>query len=214
MMNDLMSLGIHRWWKHYTLALANIRAGQTVLDLAGGTGDLAKKIARKVGDEGLVILADINDAMLAIGRDRLINAGLVTNICYTQVNAEQLPFADNTFDLITISFGLRNVTDKQAALQEMYRVLKPAGKLFILEFSKPTTETLQRVYDAYSFQLLPRLGKAIANDEASYRYLAESIRKHPDQITLQQMLVDAGFENCDYHNLTGGIVAIHRGYKY
>lgn len=213
-MNDVMSLGIHRWWKHYAIELANIHAGQVVLDLAGGTGDLAKKIAAKVGAEGLVVLADINEAMLNIGRDRLLDAGYVENVRFAQANAEQLPFADNTFDLITISFGLRNVTRKDVALRSMYRVLKPGGKLFVVEFSKPTNPLLNTIYDAYSFKLLPKLGKLIANDEASYQYLAESIRKHPDQETLKNMLVEAGFENCDYHNLTGGIVALHRGYKY
>jgi demethylmenaquinone methyltransferase/2-methoxy-6-polyprenyl-1,4-benzoquinol methylase len=213
-MNDVMSLGIHRWWKHYAIELANINVGQVVLDLAGGTGDLAKKIAAKVGTDGLVVLADINEAMLNIGRDRLLDAGYVENVRFAQANAEQLPFTDNTFDLITISFGLRNVTRKDAALRSMYRVLKPGGKLFVVEFSKPTNPLLNTIYDAYSFKLLPKLGKLIANDEASYQYLAESIRKHPDQETLKNMLIEAGFENCDYHNLTGGIVALHRGYKY
>jgi len=214
LMNDLMSLGIHRLWKRYALALANVQPGECVLDLAGGTGDLAIKLSQKVGETGFVILADINDAMLAKGRDRVIDAGCVANIRFTQANAETLPFQDNTFDLITISFGLRNVTRKENALQSMYRVLKPGGKLLIVEFSKPPSPVLSSIYDAYSFNLLPRLGKLVAGDEESYRYLAESIRKHPDQETLKNMMHKAGFDNCDYQNLTGGIVAIHRGYKY
>lgn len=213
-MNDVMSFGIHRLWKRYALELAMIRPGQSVLDLAGGTGDLAMKISTRVGEEGLVVLADINEAMLQRGRDRLIDAGHVNNIRYVQANAEILPFPDNSFDLITIAFGLRNVTDKNRALQSMYRSLKPGGKLLILEFSKPTLPGLSHLYDFYSFQILPKLGRFIANDEASYRYLAESIRKHPDQMTLKKMMVEAGFANCDYHNLSGGIVALHRGYKF
>lgn len=213
-MNDLMSLGIHRLWKRYALALANVRPGQQVLDLAGGTGDLALKLAEKVGAEGLVILSDINEAMLGIGRDRLIDAGRVENVRYAQANAECLPFQDSRFDLVTISFGLRNVAHKEKALSAMYRVLKPGGKLLVVEFSKPTSATLGAIYDAYSFKVLPVLGRLVAGDEESYRYLAESIRKHPDQETLKTMMQDARFENCDYQNLTGGIVAIHRGYKY
>ncbi len=212
-MNDLMSFGIHRLWKRYTLALANVLPGQYVLDLAGGTGDLALKLTQKVGNDGLVILSDINDAMLSIGRDRLTNAGRVNNIRYAQADAEQLPFHDNIFDLVTISFGLRNVTRKEAALSAMYRVLKPGGRLIILEFSKPISAMLNQIYDTYSFNVLPRIGQLIANDADSYRYLAESIRKHPDQETLKHMMITAGFENCDYHNLTGGVVAVHRGYK-
>ncbi|HVV69885.1 MAG TPA: bifunctional demethylmenaquinone methyltransferase/2-methoxy-6-polyprenyl-1,4-benzoquinol methylase UbiE [Gammaproteobacteria bacterium] len=213
MMNDLMSLGVHRLWKRYTVELANVRAGQQVLDLAGGTGDLAKQFAKKVGSQGAVVLADINEAMLKKGRERLIDKGIVGNISYAQVNAEALPFPDNHFDLITIAFGLRNVTHKEIALKEMYRVLKPGGKALILEFSKVTVPGLASLYDAWSFKMLPFLGQMVAKDADSYRYLAESVRKHPNQETLRVMLETAGFENCDYHNLTGGIVAIHRGYK-
>lgn len=213
LMNDLMSLGVHRLWKRYALDLANVRAGQYVLDLAGGTGDLALKFIPKVSETGLVVLADINEAMLKKGRDRIIDAGCVGNIIYTQADAESLPFPENTFDLITISFGLRNVTDKEKALRSMYQVLKPGGKLLVVEFSKPTSALLSSIYDTYSFKILPQLGRLVAGDEDSYRYLAESIRKHPDQETLKKMLMDADFENCDYQNLTGGIVAIHRGYK-
>lgn len=212
-MNDVMSFGIHRLWKRYALALADASPGQHILDIAGGTGDLTLHLARQVGDQGRVVLADINTAMLTRGRDRLIDAGIASNVCYVQANAEQLPFPDNSFDTITIAFGLRNVTDKQRALQAMWRVLKPNGMLLVLEFSKPTAPVLERLYDAYSFHVLPRLGRLIAGDAASYRYLAESIRMHPDQETLRGMLVAAGFVGCDYHNLTGGIVAVHRGYK-
>ncbi len=185
-----------------------------MLDIAGGTGDLAAKFARQVGQEGMVTLADINQAMLEKGRDRFMNKGLVNNINYVQANAEDLPFADNSFDVITMAFGLRNVSRKEKALQSIYRVLVPGGKALILEFSKPTSALLQPIYDAYSFHLLPLLGKLVAGDSESYRYLAESIRKHPDQATLKAMMVAAGFENCDYHNLSGGIVAIHKGYKF
>lgn len=214
LMNDLMSGGLHRLWKQFTLSLANLRPGQRALDVAGGTGDLAAGLARQVGDRGLVVLTDINAAMLARGRDRLINEGLVSNVRVAQVNAEKLPFADSTFDCVTIGFGLRNVTDKPAALASMRRVLKPGGQLLILEFSHPTSAALRPFYDAYSFRVLPLLGKLVARDEASYRYLAESIRMHPDQETLLGMMRDAGLEGCRYHNLTGGIVAVHRGYRY
>jgi len=214
LMNDLMSGGLHRLWKQFTLSLANLRPGQRALDVAGGTGDLAVGLARQVGDRGLVVLTDINAAMLARGRDRLINEGLVSNVRVAQVNAEKLPFADSTFDCVTIGFGLRNVTDKPAALASMRRVLKPGGQLLILEFSHPTSAALRPFYDAYSFRVLPLLGKLVARDEASYRYLAESIRMHPDQETLLGMMRDAGLEGCRYHNLTGGIVAVHRGYRY
>ncbi|WP_201608649.1 bifunctional demethylmenaquinone methyltransferase/2-methoxy-6-polyprenyl-1,4-benzoquinol methylase UbiE [Psychrobacter okhotskensis] len=212
-MNDLMSFGIHRLWKRYAISLSGVRAGQHVLDIAGGTGDLAKVFSREVGRNGKVVLSDINAAMLEVGRERLINAGC-NNVDFVLANAETLaPFDDNSFDLLTISFGLRNVTDKDAALKSMYRVLKPGGRLLILEFSKPVFEPLSKAYDLYSFTALPMMGKLIANDAESYQYLAESIRMHPDQQTLKQMMQQAGFENCDYHNLTAGIVAVHRGFK-
>jgi demethylmenaquinone methyltransferase/2-methoxy-6-polyprenyl-1,4-benzoquinol methylase len=212
-MNDLMSFGIHRLWKRYAISLSGVRAGQHVLDIAGGTGDLAKVFSREVGRNGHVVLSDINAAMLEVGRERLINAGC-NNVDFVLANAETLaPFDDNSFDLVTISFGLRNVTDKDAALKAMYRVLKPGGRLLILEFSKPVFEPLSKAYDLYSFTALPVMGKLIANDSESYQYLAESIRMHPDQQTLKQMMQQAGFENCDYHNLTAGIVAVHRGFK-
>ncbi|GAF60065.1 ubiquinone/menaquinone biosynthesis methyltransferase UbiE [Psychrobacter sp. JCM 18902] len=212
-MNDLMSFGIHRLWKRYAISLSGVRAGQHVLDIAGGTGDLAKVFSREVGRNGHVVLSDINAAMLEVGRERLINAGC-NNVDFVLANAETLaPFDDNSFDLVTISFGLRNVTDKDAALKSMYRVLKPGGRLLILEFSKPVFEPLSKAYDLYSFTALPIMGKLIANDSESYQYLAESIRMHPDQQTLKQMMEQAGFENCDYHNLTAGIVAVHRGFK-
>ncbi|WP_201502394.1 bifunctional demethylmenaquinone methyltransferase/2-methoxy-6-polyprenyl-1,4-benzoquinol methylase UbiE [Psychrobacter cibarius] len=212
-MNDLMSFGIHRLWKRYAISLSGVRAGQHVLDIAGGTGDLAKVFSREVGRNGHVVLSDINAAMLEVGHERLINAGC-NNVDFVLANAETLaPFDDNSFDLVTISFGLRNVTDKDAALKSMYRVLKPGGRLLILEFSKPVFEPLSKAYDLYSFTALPIMGKLIANDSESYQYLAESIRMHPDQQTLKQMMQQAGFENCDYHNLTAGIVAVHRGFK-
>lgn len=212
-MNDLMSFGIHRLWKRYTISLSGVRAGQHVLDIAGGTGDLAKAFSREVGRNGRVVLSDINAAMLDVGRERLINAGC-NNVDFVLANAETLaPFEDESFDLLTISFGLRNVTDKDAALRAMYRVLKPGGRLLILEFSKPIFEPLSKAYDLYSFTALPLMGKIVANDSESYQYLAESIRMHPDQQTLKNMMENAGFVNCDYHNLTAGIVAVHRGFK-
>jgi demethylmenaquinone methyltransferase/2-methoxy-6-polyprenyl-1,4-benzoquinol methylase len=214
LMNDLMSAGAHRLWKRFTLALANLRPGQRALDVAGGTGDLAAGLARQVGSRGLVVLTDINAAMLARGRDRLIDEGFVDSVAYVQANAERLPFPESTFDCITIGFGLRNVTDKSLALASMRRALKPGGQLLVLEFSRPTAPGLKPLYDAYSFRVLPLLGRLVAGDEASYRYLAESIRLHPDQETLLRMLQDAGLEGCRYHNLSGGIVAVHRGYKY
>ncbi len=213
LMNDLMSFGVHRIWKHFTIQLAGVRRGQRVLDLAGGTGDLAARFASIVGPQGEVVLADINDSMLKVGRENLTNRGVVGNVEYVQANAECLPFPDNHFDCITIAFGLRNVTDKEAALRSMYRVLKPGGRLLVLEFSKPVVPGLNKLYDAYSFTLLPLMGKLVTNDADSYRYLAESIRMHPDQETLRAMMEQAGFERCDYHNLTGGIVAVHRGFK-
>lgn len=213
-MNDLMSFGVHRLWKAYTLQMSGVRSGQKVLDIAGGTGDLAAKFSEKVGPKGQVILADINASMLNVGRDRLTDRGIVNNIQYTQANAECLPFADNTFDCVSIAFGLRNVTHIDQALASMYRVLKPGGRLLVLEFSKPVAPGLSPVYDAYSFHVLPKLGKLVAGDDSSYQYLAESIRMHPDQETLLNMMCKAGFERTSYHNLTGGIVALHRGYKF
>lgn len=213
-MNDLMSFGVHRLWKRFAIDCSGVRPGQKVLDLAGGTGDLTAKFSRIVGKEGQVILADINDSMLKVGRDKLRDLGVVSNVQYVQANAQALPFPENTFDLITIAFGLRNVTDKDEALRSMYRVLKPGGRLLVLEFSKPSNEMLSKAYDLYSFNLLPTMGKVIANDSESYKYLAESIRMHPDQDTLQGMMDNAGFDQTQYYNLTGGIVALHRGYKY
>ena len=214
LMNDLMSAGAHRLWKRFTLSLTNLRPGQRALDVAGGTGDLTAGLAQQVGDRGLVVLTDINAAMLDRGRDRLTDQGLVGNIRYVQANAEKLPFGANTFDCITIAFGLRNVTDKAAALTSMHRALKPGGQLLVLEFSQPVAPGLKPLYDAYSFHVLPLLGKFVARDEASYRYLAESIRMHPGQEALLAMMQTAGLEGCRYHNLSGGIVAVHRGYKY
>jgi len=212
-MNDLMSMGVHRLWKRFAVELAGIRRGQRILDLASGTGDLAARFAGLTGPTGLVVMTDINAAMLGQGRNRMADDGLVGNVVYSQVNAESIPFPDNTFDCITIAFGLRNVTDKQKALSEMRRVLRPGGRVLVLEFSHPNGQALKSIYDLYSFKLLPKIGKLVANDEDSYRYLAESIRMHPDQESLKSMLEKAGLERCDYHNLTGGIVAIHRGFK-
>ncbi|MGB6976077.1 MAG: bifunctional demethylmenaquinone methyltransferase/2-methoxy-6-polyprenyl-1,4-benzoquinol methylase UbiE [Gammaproteobacteria bacterium] len=213
LMNDLMSLGIHRLWKHFAITISGVRPGQRVLDLASGTGDLALKLAKQVKQEGVVVLADINESMLNIARERLTNQGIVGNVEYVIADAERLPFSDNEFDIITIAFGLRNVTDKMVALNNLYRILKPGGQVLILEFSKPTLPALQPLYDWYSFKILPFLGKIVANDAESYRYLAESIRRHPDQTTLKSMLEQVGFVRCDYHNLTAGVVALHRGYK-
>ena len=212
-MNDLMSFGVHRVWKRFTIEQAGIRPGQAVLDIAGGTGDLAAKFSARVGSGGLVILADINAAMLTTGRDKLMDSGIIGNVVYTQANAEALPFEDDSFDCITIAFGLRNVTDKDKALASMNRILKPGGRLLILEFSKPVLPLLSKAYDAYSFTALPLMGKLVANDAESYRYLAESIRMHPDQETLLDMMENAGFAKASYHNLTGGIVALHKGFK-
>jgi demethylmenaquinone methyltransferase / 2-methoxy-6-polyprenyl-1,4-benzoquinol methylase len=214
LMNDLMSGGAHRLWKRFTLSLTGLRPGQRALDVAGGTGDLAAGLARQVGARGLVVLSDINRAMLQRGRDRLTDRGVLGNVEYVQADAERLPFRDGSFDCITIGFGLRNVTDKPAALAAMQRVLKPGGQLLVLEFSHPVAPGLGPLYDAYSFRILPLLGKVVAGDEASYRYLAESIRMHPGQEALLQMMQAAGLEGCRYHNLSGGIVAVHRGYKY
>ena len=213
LMNDLMSFGIHRLWKFFTVTLCAVRPGHRVLDVAGGTGDLALQFATLVGDSGEVVLADINPAMLAAGRDRLIDAGKVHRVRFVQANAEQLPFLRNSFDRVCIGFGLRNVTDKMAALRSMYQVLRPGGSVAILEFSKLTFAALQPLYDTYSFKVIPWLGKTIAKDPDAYRYLAESIRMHPDQATLQAMLEEAGFEHCSFHNLAAGVVAVHRGYK-
>ncbi|MEC8007920.1 MAG: bifunctional demethylmenaquinone methyltransferase/2-methoxy-6-polyprenyl-1,4-benzoquinol methylase UbiE [Pseudomonadota bacterium] len=213
LMNDLMSGGLHRLWKRFTIELSAVRSGQTVLDIAGGTGDLAAKFSKLVGADGKVILADINAAMLSVGRDRLIDKGALSNIDVVQADAQFLPFEDNSIDCITIAFGLRNVTDKAKALRSMNRVLKPGGRVLVLEFSKPTSPLLSKVYDAYSFSALPAMGKLITDDADSYRYLAESIRKHPDQESLLEMVEDAGFVDCRYHNMTGGIVAVHRGIK-
>ena len=213
LMNDLMSGGIHRLWKQYTIEMSGARPGQRILDIAGGTGDLAAKFSKIVGPQGQVVLADINDSMLKVGRDKLADRGLAGNLTFTQADAQHLPFVDNSFDCITIAFGLRNVTDKDLALSSMLRVLKPGGRLLILEFSKPRNQALSKAYDLYSFKVLPNLGKMVAGDEDSYRYLAESIRMHPDQETLKQMMDDAGFTNTSFHNLTGGIVALHKGFK-
>jgi len=211
LMNDLMSLGVHRLWKRYFIAISGIQPGQRVLDLAGGTGDIAALMSKQVGAHGRVVLSDINAAMLAVGRRRMEDRGLVGNIEYSLANAEQLPFADAEFDAVTIAFGLRNVTDQPAALNEMFRILRPGGRAMILEFSSVEFKGLKKIYDTYSFGILPRLGKIIADDEDSYRYLAESIRKHPGQDKLAGMLEDAGFSNVTYCNMTGGIVAIHSG---
>jgi demethylmenaquinone methyltransferase/2-methoxy-6-polyprenyl-1,4-benzoquinol methylase len=212
LMNDLMSLGVHRLWKRHFIAISNIQPGQRVLDLAGGTGDITALMCKRVGAHGSVVLSDINKAMLDVGRQRMEDRGLVGNIEYSLANAEKLPFADGEFDAVTIAFGLRNVTDQSAALREMYRVLKKGGRAMILEFSKVEFESLKKIYDTYSFGILPRLGKLVADDEDSYRYLAESIRKHPGQDELADMMVEAGFTNVTYRNLTGGIVAIHSGH--
>ncbi|WP_193163083.1 bifunctional demethylmenaquinone methyltransferase/2-methoxy-6-polyprenyl-1,4-benzoquinol methylase UbiE [Microbulbifer hainanensis] len=212
-MNDLMSGGIHRLWKRFTIELSGARPGQTILDIAGGTGDLTARFSRIVGPEGQVVLADINESMLKVGRDRLLDRGIAGNVVPVQADAQYLPFPDNTFDCITIAFGLRNVTDKDLALRSMLRVLKPGGRLLVLEFSKPQSKLLEKVYDQYSFRLLPFMGKLVADDADSYRYLAESIRMHPDQETLKQMMQDAGFVDCEFHNMTGGIVALHKGIK-
>lgn len=212
-MNDLMSAGIHRLWKRFTIEASAVRPGHKVLDIAGGTGDLSYQFAKLVGKNGQVILADINASMLTVGRDRLIDRGIAGNLQFAQADAQYLPFPDNTFDCITIAFGLRNVTDKDLALRSMLRVLKPGGRLLILEFSKPQNSLLEKMYDTYSFKLLPLIGKVITNDADSYRYLAESIRMHPDQETLKEMMIDAGFVNTEFHNMTGGIVALHKGIK-
>lgn len=214
LMNDLMSLGIHHLWKSFTVELSHVRPGYSVLDLAGGSGDLTRLLSKKVGDLGQVVLADINQAMLQVGRDRLLDLGLYKNIRFVQGNAQCLPFEDNSFHCITMGFGLRNVTDKEEALRSMFRVCKPGGKLMVLEFSTPTFPGLKPVYDWYSFAVLPKIGALFAQDKDSYQYLAESIRMHPNQEGLQDMIHQAGFEDCHYHNLSGGIVALHIAYKY
>ncbi|HYN76516.1 MAG TPA: bifunctional demethylmenaquinone methyltransferase/2-methoxy-6-polyprenyl-1,4-benzoquinol methylase UbiE [Lamprocystis sp. (in: g-proteobacteria)] len=212
-MNDLMSLGIHRLWKRHAIALAGVRRGQRVLDLASGTGDLAARFADIVGATGQVVMSDINEAMLTRGRERLTDQGRIGNVQYVLANAERLPLASDHFDCVTIGFGLRNVTHKEWAIAEMYRVLRPGGRALILEFSHPTNKVFSRVYDLYSFNVLPTLGRLVTKDAESYQYLAESIRMHPDQETLRDMMEQAGFERCNFFNLTGGVVAIHRGYK-
>ncbi|WP_372740513.1 bifunctional demethylmenaquinone methyltransferase/2-methoxy-6-polyprenyl-1,4-benzoquinol methylase UbiE [Neptunomonas sp.] len=213
LMNDLMSGGVHRLWKKLTIEQSGARRGHTILDIAGGTGDLTMRFSRIVGPTGKVVLADINDSMLKVGRDRLMDRGVAGNVEFVQANAECLPFPDNTFDIITIAFGLRNVTDKDAAIRSMTRVLKPGGKVMVLEFSKTDNPALTKLYDFYSFNILPKMGQLIAGDSESYKYLAESIRMHPDQETLKSMMQDAGLVNCKYQNMTGGVVALHTGIK-
>jgi len=213
LMNDVMSLGLHRLWKRFAIAHSGLRAGQRALDVAAGSGDLSIGLARRVGATGQVIVTDINARMLAAGRDRLLDAGIAGNVAYVQADAEALPLASATFHCVAIGFGLRNVTDKEAALASMYRCLKPGGRLLVLEFSKPMLDILEPLYEAYSFQVLPRLGQWLVDDAASYRYLAESIRRHPDQQTLKELMERAGFERCEFFNLSAGIVALHLGYR-
>jgi demethylmenaquinone methyltransferase / 2-methoxy-6-polyprenyl-1,4-benzoquinol methylase len=213
LMNDVMSFGLHRAWKAFTVARSGLRPGHFALDVAAGSGDLSEAFSRRVGPVGRVVVTDINASMLEVGRDRLVNAGIAGNVDYVQADAEALPFASGRFSCVAIGFGLRNVTDKPAALASMYRVLKPGGRLLVLEFSTPKLGALGPLYDLYSFQVLPRLGRWLAGDAASYRYLAESIRRHPDQQTLKSMLEAAGFERCEYYNLSAGIVALHVGYR-
>jgi demethylmenaquinone methyltransferase/2-methoxy-6-polyprenyl-1,4-benzoquinol methylase len=213
-MNDVMSFGLHRLWKRFTINEAALRPGQYVLDVASGTGDLVKAFAKQVGPQGKVVMTDINEAMLEVGRDRLADAGIIGNVECIQADAEKLPFADQYFDCVTIAFGLRNVTDKLAALKSMYRVLKPGGKLLVLEFSHPQAPVLNKLYDLYSFNVIPKMGEWITQDKASYQYLVESIRMHPNQEALKQMMLEAQFEDVSYFNLNGGIVALHKGYKY
>jgi len=212
-MNDLMSFGLHRFWKHFTVGASHVRPGNWVLDLAGGSGDLTRLLAKQISPGGKIVLADINENMLRCGRDRLLNEGVLNSVEYTLANAECLPFDDNVFDCVVIGFGLRNVRDKEAALRSMFRVLKPGGRVMILEFSRPKV-FIDPLYRLYLFTLLPFLGKYIANDEASYRYLAESIRVHPDAETLKTMITQAGFQDCHYHSLTMGVVALHIAFKY
>jgi len=212
-MNDLMSGGIHRLWKRVAIESSAARPGQKILDIAGGTGDLTAKFSKIVGSDGQVVLADINSSMLNVGRDKLLDKGIAGNVQFVQADAQHLPFPNNYFNCITIAFGLRNVTDKEQALRSMYRILKPGGRLLVLEFSKPKSEVLEKIYDQYSFRVLPTVGKIVADDAESYRYLAESIRMHPDQETLKGMMENAGFEQCNFQNMTGGIVALHKGIK-
>ena len=214
LMNDAMSFGAHRLWKWFAIGQSGVKAGDKVLDLAAGSGDLSLEFAKKVGASGHVTMTDINEAMLAVGRKKLTNKGIVGNIDYAIVNAEELPYPDQHFDCISISFGLRNVTNKDQALAEMARCLKPGGRMIVLEFSKPTIEWLEKLYDMYSFNVIPKLGKWLANDSESYQYLVESIRQHPDQDTLKEMMLSAGFDEVKYHNLTGGVVALHIGMKF
>jgi demethylmenaquinone methyltransferase/2-methoxy-6-polyprenyl-1,4-benzoquinol methylase len=213
-MNDAMSLGVHRAWKWFAIAQSGVKQGDKVLDLAAGSADLSIKFAEKVGDEGQVFVTDINASMLEQGRRRMADAGHAGNVEFCLVNAESLPFPDNYFDCITISFGLRNVTHKETALAEMQRCVKPGGRVLILEFSQPTNESFRRIYDAYSFNVIPKLGELISDDRESYQYLVESIRKHPNQESLKKMMETAAFDRVRYHNLTGGVVALHIGYKY
>ncbi|MEM7467353.1 MAG: bifunctional demethylmenaquinone methyltransferase/2-methoxy-6-polyprenyl-1,4-benzoquinol methylase UbiE [Pseudomonadota bacterium] len=213
LMNDLMSFGLHRFWKRFMVGAARFRTGSKALDLAGGTGDISRLIARSLDEQGTVVLTDINQAMLMIGRDRCIDENAGSNIVFAQADAQSLPFGEFEFDLVTIAFGLRNVTDKQVALNEMFRVLKPGGKAMVLEFSKLEINALSAAYDTFSFKVLPKLGRLIADDSESYQYLAESIRMHPAQGDLLAMMQDAGFERCKYHNILGGIVALHEGIR-
>ena len=213
LMNDLMSMGLHRSWKRFTTHIARVRPGARVLDLAGGTGDLTARLAPGVGEDGSVVLADVNRSMLERGRSRLIDRGVAGNVHYARCNAERLPFPDRSFDRVLIGFGLRNVTNQDRALAEMYRVLRPAGMLLVLEFSHLTVPAFERVYDLYSFSVLPHLGRVVAGDADSYRYLAESIRRHPNQEALLAAMREAGFERAEHHNLAWGIVAVHKGYR-
>ena len=213
LMNDLMSAGLHRVWKRFALSRTGLRAGRSALDVAAGSGDLSEGMARQVGPAGRVLVTDINGRMLGLGRSRMIDAGYAANIHYLQANAEQLPVSGSAFDCVSIGFGLRNVTDKQAALAEMYRVLRPGGRLLVLEFSRPRFDLLDTAYEYYCMHVLPRLGRLVADDAESYRYLAESIRVHPDQETLKSMMAEQGFERCQYHNLSGGVVSLHLGFR-
>ena len=213
-MNDLMSLGVHRLWKRFAVSQSGLRAGDQVLDVAAGSGDLSRHFASRVGSDGKVVLTDINENMLAQARARMVDQGLVGNIDFMIADAEDLPFDDQQFDCVSISFGLRNVTRTQEALESMCRVLKPGGRLLVLEFSKPVIPLVDKIYDSYSFNAIPRIGKLVTGDQDSYRYLVESIRKHPDQETLKSMMLEAGFDDVRYHNLSAGIVALHIGFRY